>query len=432
VTGDRAVARRAEDAAVPAPTVDGPHSLHHVLAWLTRSPSAHAAGIGLLALLLGAVSSGPKLPGPVPSSPQTSNTPGQRSAVRWLPPLTVRTVPTVTPASYDVHDPSTWTNAALAAELTVSCVDVSDVRRARGQARAGIGGITLIGSDPDRHLGKRLRAARRAAPHHLAPFVMSDEEGGEVQRLRTKIYPLPSAKTMGGWGRHHVRRTAQKYGARMRALGVQMDLAPVADLKVKGSYIASLHRAFSHNPTKVATMARAWRLGMGDSNVATVLKHWPGHGSARNSHNGPASVPPLDTLERRDMRPFNLELARGARVVMVGHLTSKGLTEPGVPASESPAALRYLRAKAGHDVVIITDALDMAAASVSLGLKPARAAVRALRAGADWALVCSHHPSRAIAKIRAAIDSGALPRDQAVASSRRIVALKSSYGLAPR
>ena len=101
-------------------------------------------------------------------------------------------------APYAVHNPSTWSNAALAAGLTVSCVDVNDVRRARKQAQAGIGGITLIGSHPDRHLKKRLGKARRAAPHNLAPFVMSDEEGGEVQRLRSKIYPLPSAKTMGG------------------------------------------------------------------------------------------------------------------------------------------------------------------------------------------------------------------------------------------
>ena len=79
---------------------------------------------------------------------------------------------------------------------------------------------------------------------------------------------------------------------------------------------------------------------MRDAGVVTVLKRWPGHGSARNSHTGPASVPPLATLEGRDMRPFNKELSRGARVVMVGHLTSKGLTERGVPASESPKALR--------------------------------------------------------------------------------------------
>jgi beta-N-acetylhexosaminidase len=132
------------------------------------------------------------------------------------------------------------------------------------------------------------------------------------------------------------------------------------------------------------------------------------------------------------MRPFDLEMSRGARVVMVGHLTSKGLTEPGVPASESPRALRYLRDKAGPDVIILTDALDMAAASSSLGLRPAGAALHALRAGADWALVCGNHPLKAIGKIRDAIDSGRLSRAKAVASARRIVTLKSSYGLAPR
>jgi len=332
-------------------------------------------------------------------------------------------------APYDVHDPSTWSNAALAAELTVSCVDVGNVRRTRKQAQAGIGGITLVGSHPDRHLAKRLGKARRAAPHSLAPFVMSDEEGGEVQRLRSKIYPLPSAKTMGGWHKHHVRQTAKKYGARMRALGVQMDLAPVADLKVKGAYIASQHRAFSHDPDRVATMARAWRLGMNDSDVATVLKHWPGHGSATNSHTGPASVPPLATLEHRDMRPFNIELSRGARVVMVGHLMSKGLTEPGLPASESPDALHYLRAKAG---TVLAAALIFAVLAGMFLARRMVGPIQALRAGADWALVCNAHPIKAIGKIRAAIDSGALPRDQAIASSRRIVALKSSYGLAPR
>jgi beta-N-acetylhexosaminidase len=371
------------------------HSLLVVLTSLTRSPSAHAAGVGLLGLVL---------------------------PLFW----------TVTPAAYDVHDPATWSDRALAAQLTVSCIDDHDVRIARRQALAGIGGITLLGSRPDRHLAARLASARRAAPHDLAPFVMSDEEGGQVQRLKSAIYPLPSAKTMGGWSTPHVRRTAERYGKRMRQLGVRMDLAPVADLAVRGAYINAAHRAFSSKPVKVAAMARAWRLGMSDAGVATVLKHWPGHGSATNSHSGPARVPPLATLERRDMRPFNIELSRGARVVMVGHLMSKGLTEPGVPASESPRAMRYLRAKAGPDVVVITDALNMAAASSSLGLSPAQAAVRALRAGADWALVCGNHPLRAISAIHHAIASGKLSRAQAIASARRIVALKSSYGLAPR
>jgi beta-N-acetylhexosaminidase len=335
-------------------------------------------------------------------------------------------------SSYDVHDPATWSDRALAAQLTVSCLNDHDVRPAKRQARAGIGGITLLGSSPDRHLAKRLGKVRTLAPHSLAPFVMSDEEGGRVQRLRSVIYPLPSARTMGHWHAKHVRRTAELYAERMRALGVRMDLAPVADLAVKGAYIARLHRAFSRHPKRVAKMARAWRRGMNDAGVATVIKHWPGHGSAGNSHNGPVTVPPLATLEGRDMVPFNLELSRGAKVVMVGHLMSQGLTEPGVPASESPHALAYLRAKAGPAVVVMTDALDMDAASTSLGISPAHAAVRALRAGADWALVCGHHPIHAIGVIRDAIASGSLPRAQAEASARRIVALKAAYGLAPR
>lgn len=344
-------------------------------------------------------------------------------------PLTSALAP---PAAYDRHDPATWSDWAVAAQLTVSCVDLGHLGAARRQARAGIGGITLLGSRPPAGLARRLREARAASAHALPAFVMSDEEGGSVQRLRRAIYRLPAAETMGRWRPSRVRRTARDYGVRMRRLGVRMDLAPVADLAVRGWYIDSLHRAFSRDPDRVATMARAWRRGMHDAGVATVLKHWPGHGQAGNSHEGPAAAPALPVLERRDMRPFDTELARGARVVMVGHLTSRGLTEPGMPASESPRALHYLRAAAGRSAVIMTDSLSMAAASSALGRSPAQAAVHALRAGADWALVCNHHPLRAVDKIRDAIADGRLPRVQAVASARRIVALKSSFRLLPR
>lgn len=339
---------------------------------------------------------------------------------------------TVQATSYDPQNPATWSNWALAAQLTVSCLPMTDVADAKRQSAAGIGGITLLGSRPPRHLAARLSAARRAAPHGMAPFVMSDEEGGSVQRLRSAIYRLPSANTMGSWRVSRVRTTARRYGTRMRKLGVRMDLAPVSDLTDRGSYMTALHRTFSGDPQRVAGVARAWRLGMHDAGVVTVLKHWPGHGSAVNSHTGPASVPPLGTLEKHDMVPFNLELSRGARVVMVGHLTSRGLTERGVPASLSPHALRYLRAKAGEDAVIITDSLTMSAASTSLGITAAQAAVRSLRAGADWALVCDPRPLRAIGAIRDAIASGRLPRVRAVTSAQRIVNLKTQYGVAAR
>ena len=339
---------------------------------------------------------------------------------------------TTTTTSYAGADPATWTVRRLAAQLVFSCVDLGDLDAARRQAAAGIGGITLLGAHPPRHLRARLAAVRRSARTAVLPFVASDEEGGTVQRLRDVIYRLPSARTMGGWRPARVRRTAHDYALRMRRLGVRMDLAPVADLAVPGAYIDSLGRAFSGDPDAVTARVRAWRLGMRDAGVVTVLKHWPGHGSASNSHTGPARVAPLAELEQRDLLPFDRELADGAPVVMVGHLLSRGLTVDGVPASLSGRALHYLRRSAGPDTVLLTDSLAMAAASSSLGISPVRATVRALRAGADWAMSCDAHPLRAAAAVRQALADGTIPRHQADASARRILALKARWGLAPR
>ena len=388
---------------------------------VTAAATAAVAALGMLCAAL------------APADAQTMRSlgGGTRSAATpaGVPPVAASTAG---PSAYGGSDPSTWSDHRLAAQLVVSCVDLGHLDAARRQARAGIGGIVLLGSRPPSRLRTRLAAVRAAARTAVLPFVASDEEGGTVQRLRDVIYPLPSARTMGGWTPARVRRTAHDYAVRMRRLGVRMDLAPVADLSVRGAYIASLGRAFSADPDVVMAHARAWRLGMRDAGVVTVLKHWPGHGSASNSHTGPARVAPLAELEQADLVPFRRELADGAPVVMVGHLLSAGLTRDGVPTSESPHALRYLRRSAGPDTVIVTDSLSMAAASSSLGISPVRATVRALRAGADWAMACDGSPLRAVAAVRTALASGALPRAQAAESARRVLALKARWGLAPR
>lgn len=335
-------------------------------------------------------------------------------------------------SSYDVRDPSTWSSRQLAAQLTFSCVAAHDLARARRHAAAGIGGVMLLGNTAPRDLKTRLAGVRSAAPSGVAPFIASDEEGGTVQRLRYRIYRLPSAKTMGTWSSSRVRSTSGAYARRMRDLGVTMSFAPVADLAVRGYYIDSLRRGFSADPDVVDRKVRAWRLGLQDARVVPVIKHWPGHGQARDSHTGPARVPRLEVLERRDLVPFDRELARGAPAVMVGHLQSAGLTERGTPASESRRALTYLRARAGPKTVIITDSLSMSAASASLGISERTAAVRALRAGADWALVCSRNTAAVVDGIRAAIAGGRIPRSQAIASARRILALKEKSALLSR
>jgi beta-N-acetylhexosaminidase len=332
-----------------------------------------------------------------------------------------------TQATYDALDPATWTASQLAAQLTFVCLDSSSTAAMRSLAAQGIGGIGLLGHDAPTDLASRLASVRAAAPHGIPPIVGSDEEGGLVQRLSNVIYPLPSAETMGGWTRARIYSKAEDYAARMRKLGVQLDFAPDSDLAIPGYYIASQHRAFSRWPDHVSVDVKAWIRGMRASHVPTTVKHWPGHGQATNTHTGAATIPPLSTLETRDMIPFNAAFAIGVPVVMVGHLRSEGLTDGSWPATESPSALSYLRKRAGWDTLIVTDSLSMAAATTAVGLTPPRAAVRALRSGADIALTCS--PSGVVSAVTSAIQDGRISRAKAVASARRLLRLKARVGL---
>ena len=317
-------------------------------------------------------------------------------------------------------DPASWTNQQLAAQLVVGAVTMTNLSTARSWAASGLGGVVLLGTPPS-DLRSRLAAVRAAGP--AVTFVASDEEGGRVQRLAPAIYALPSAEWMGAHRTPaQVQGIAAAYGRRMRALGVDFDLAPVADLKIDGYYIERSDRAFSATPSTVGSYATAWHRGMRGARVVTSAKHWPGHGQATDTHTGGATTPSLATMERRDMVPFDVAMANGVPSVMVGHLKVPGLTETNTPASISPKALKYLRSRIGTSRLIVTDSLSMAAIT-SLGLSPGAAAVRALRYGADLALTNSD-PLVVVAKVKAALDDGTYARASAIASVRRILTAK--------
>lgn len=334
--------------------------------------------------------------------------------------------------SFKVEDPATWSNAQLARQLTFTGVGLQDVAALRRAAAAGIGGITFMGESGDaKSLAANIEAAKAGAPHGLAPMISSDEEGGNVQHLRNVIYPIPSAKTMGTWPVGKIETTALDYGKRMHALGLAMDFGPDFDLSFPGSFIDQEQRAFSANPQTVALAAGAWASGLQAAQIIPVIKHWPGHGEATNTHKGAAKISPLATIEGRDMIPFETQFKTGVPAVMVGHLRVQGLTTGNVPTSMSPEALSYLRSHAGPNTVIITDSLSMGASSTALHIDPPQSAVRALAAGADWALVCSWDPLKVAAAIQKAIKTGVLPREQAIESAKRILELKRIAGLLP-
>ena len=318
-------------------------------------------------------------------------------------------------------DPATWSNHDLAAQLVVAGADMGNLPAAQRWVRAGLGGVVLGGAATG-NLGAQLQAVRTAGA--VPPLISSDEEGGQVQRLSRLIYPLPSAGRLGrSLNPPQIQTLAADYGRRMKALHVDVDLAPVADLGIPGYYMALLDRAFSADPATVAHDANAWAAGMLSAGVLPVVKHWPGHGQATNSHAGAAVTPPLRVLAGRDMVPFNSAFAARVPAVMVGHLTVPGLTEPGRPATLSPAAYRYLRARAGQ-TLIMTDSMSMGAVTSALGLDDATAALRALQAGADVVLVNSIDPMSVVAVVQHAIDTGVYPRAAAVNAARHMLAFK--------
>jgi beta-N-acetylhexosaminidase len=294
----------------------------------------------------------------------------------------------------------------------------------------GVGGIVILGGGARRSIGTDLAAVLKAAPGGIKPFIASDEEGGQVQRLRDVIYALPSARVQGAWSASKTEATARDYGGRLRKLHVSVVFGPVADLDVPGRYMSSLDRCFSRKPAAVGTHVVAWVAGLRAADVLATVKHWPGHGWATDTHSGAARVPSLSVLRRQDMVPFERALDAGVPLVMVGHLRSKGLTGDETPASLSRQALTYLRGRAGEETVIITDSLSMAATTKAVGLKLPAAAVRALRAGADLALFASGDPGPVVDAIAAAIRSGRIPRAQAEASVPRVLELKRRSGLA--
>lgn len=330
--------------------------------------------------------------------------------------------------AYYASDPSHWTNRQIAAQTLFTCSSAPSLWAHKQDVKDGLGGIALVGTGAAPNLKSKITSLRKYSPNGVRLVIASDEEGGWVQRLRSAIYTLPSATTMGTWTDAKIRKTAKEYGTHMKALGVDIAFSPVADLNVPGFFIAQNRRGFSSNPAVAGKKALAWALGLQDAGVVATAKHWPGHGSSGDTHARPSTLANIDKLQEQDLVPFKFLFQNGVKLAMVGHLLVPGLTEDKTPTSRSPKALALLRAQIGNDGIIVTDSLSMGGATKGLHKDIAEAAIRSLEAGVDIALVCTG-PKNLISRVTAALDSGRLNRDEMLKKVRRILNLKRKLGL---
>ena len=314
----------------------------------------------------------------------------------------------------------------LAAATLVVPAQENDLSAVVPEVREGVGGVILLGSAAPADLARELALLQQAAPAGVVPWVMVDEEGGSVQRLANLVGNVPSARTLGATETAAaIQALARTLGAKLKALGVSMDLAPVLDADGgagPNSEDADGTRSFSANPAVAAAAGLAFAEGLERAGVVPVVKHFPGLGGATgNTDVAVASTLPWGTLRAGGLVPFERAVAAHLPAVMVSNAAVPGLSA--LPASISPTVITgELRQALGFHGLVLTDSLS--AISISgRGYSLQSATVRAIEAGADLVLYnatvsgTASVTSSLIAAITAAISSHQLSRATLLAAS---------------
>lgn len=274
------------------------------------------------------------------------------------------------------------------------------------------------------------RVVRGATPHAVGALISVDQEGGVVKRFHD-MPPWRSAPEIGASGDTSLARAqGRKTGRALHRAGVNVNLAPVADLDLPPSHVMR-SRSFGSRPRRVGRLARAFARGLQSKRTAASGKHFPGFGGAdQNSDFGPAYVRRTRwELRNVDAVPFHKMVTGGIRLMMVSHgiYVNDGGNRP---ASVHPhIAKRRLRREFGFRGVAISD--DLAAVAWRYGGSTPKACVATIRAGVDVALITKNiHGARACAaRIRRAVRSGKISRARIDQAVKRVLELKRWLGV---
>ncbi len=269
----------------------------------------------------------------------------------------------------------------------------------------------------------------------LPLFIAVDQEGGTIAHLSKGFttFPVPMLLTATG-DVDLAERVGQAMAQEMLAVGVNMDLAPVADLETNPNNPIIKRRSFGNDPMMTSPILAGFIKGMQDGNVLATAKHFPGHGdSSTDSHTGlPVIALDRERLETVELVPFRAAIAAGVSTVMVAHIWYPALE----PQKDLPASMSHnivtglLREEMGYQGLIVTDALDMDAIDTVYSYP--NAALSAIKAGVDLVIAAHVSLEAQAAGIQAVIDavrSGEIPEARINESVRRILAAKERYGL---
>lgn len=290
--------------------------------------------------------------------------------------------------------------------------------------RAGVSTVILFGrnvGDPDQ-TNSTCEKIRNAAGREIV--IAIDQEGGESRRLREGFTPVPAMRSLAEGGESAVREAAAVTARELRAVGIDMDFAPVVDVDTNPENPVIGERSFSSEPELVAKLGATWIQAMQAESMAACAKHFPGHGdTVEDSHHALPRLPhSIERLRRVELPPFRAAVEAGVAAVMSAHVVFEAVDST-VPATLSEVVLEgILRKELGFEGVIVSDDLEMDAIAGSMEI--GEAAVRAIHAGIDLVLCC-HREDRQRMVMEALARE--LDRSRGEEAADRVARLLSSY-----
>ncbi len=299
----------------------------------------------------------------------------------------------------------------------------------------GVGSVLLFGWNTETFSQTELLIDNINAHNasDIPVMVGIDLEGGSVVRFKGQWNPaLLSAQTLGEKNDPQVVRDQYKrIGEQLKSIGIDINFAPVLDIAHNPSetFLGKDKRMFGSDPDIVAPLVSQAVMGLHDSSVASLGKHFPGHGdTADDSHQTlPVIGASLEEMQSYALVPFQAAIDAGLDAMLVAHLSYPNLDDKYITSVSPTVITSLLREQMGFDGVVFSD--DMRMQGLRQHYSVGRGAVLHILAGGDVVLIGKYYDlqKEVLDSLLQAVNDGEITRERLEESVYRILSMKMKY-----
>lgn len=299
-----------------------------------------------------------------------------------------------------------------------------------------VGGILLFSKnvESEKQIKQLTQDLQNAS--HVPLFIAADEEGGTVSRIASKlpdaVTQYPQAREIGEtYTDQQIAKMGKEQSKQLKALGINMNLAPVADVLSNEDNTEIGNRSFGSDAKEVASIVKTLVKSMQKQQISATLKHFPGSGDALgDTHRGAVETKQtIQELRKKEFLPFESGMDADADAVMVSHLILTNVTDEKEPCSLSERVISdILRDEMEYDGLILTDAMNMN--SITDNYSSGEAAVKAVKAGVNI-VVMPEDLGQAYKAVKNAVKNGRIKESVVDKAVRRIIYTKLKRGVIP-